>query len=60
MLAAFFEGAKPKQREKLRLEFAGAVAAGDLHAYRTRLQGLEVPGAPLSAVPLGDRIPGGV
>ena len=46
VLAAFFEGAKPKQREKLRLEFAASVAAGDLHAYRTRLQGLETPGPP--------------
>ena len=46
VLAAFFEGAKPKQREKLRLEFAASVAAGDLHAYRTRLQGLEGAGPP--------------
>ena len=48
VLAAFFEGAKPKQREKLRLEFAGAVAAGELDIYRTRLQGLESPGPPLA------------
>ena len=48
VLAAFFEGAKPKQREKLRLEFASVVAAGEVHAYRTRLQGLETPGPPLA------------
>ena len=48
VLAAFFEGAKPKQREKLRLEFAGAAAAGNLHAYRTRLHGLETSGPPLA------------
>ena len=48
VLAAFFEGAKPKQREKLRLEFAGAVAAGELDAYRSRLQGLDGPGPPLA------------
>ena len=48
VLAAFFEGARPKQREKLRLEFSGAVAAGDLLAYRTRLQGLDTPGPPLA------------
>ena len=48
VLAAFFEGAKPKQREKLRQEFAGALAAGELDAYRTRLQALGTPGAPLA------------
>ena len=48
VLAAFFEGAKPKQREKLRQEFAGVLAAGELDAYRTRLQGLETPGPPLA------------
>ena len=46
VLAAFFEGGKPKPREKLRLEFADALTAGKLHAYRTRLQGLEGPGPP--------------
>ena len=48
VLAAFFEGKKPKQRENLRQEFAGALAAGGLDAYRTRLQGLETPGPPLA------------
>ena len=46
VLAAFFEGGQPKPREKLRLEFAGAIAAGGMDAYRTRLQGLEAPGLP--------------
>ena len=32
-LAAFFEGAKPKQREDLRRQFADAVQRGEMHGY---------------------------
>ncbi len=34
VLAAFFEGAKPKQREAKRAEFADAVASGNAGCYR--------------------------
>ena len=47
-LAAFFEGAKPKEREQRRLEFAGEVAHGNAGRYRSWLEELRDGDPPLA------------
>ena len=47
-LAAFFEGAKPKEREQRRLEFAGEVAHGNAERYRSWLEELRDGDPPLA------------
>ena len=47
-LAAFFEGAKPKEREKTRLEFAAEVAHGNAGQYRSWLEELRDGDPPLA------------
>ena len=47
-LAAFFEGAKPKQREDLRKQFAGAVQRGEMHGYVGWLEELRRKEPPLA------------
>ena len=59
-LAAFFEGAKPKQREDLRRQLGDAVQRGEMHGYVGWLEELAAQGAAARAVSLGDRVSGGV
>ena len=47
-LAAFFEGAKPKQREQKRLAFAAEVSAGNAGQYRSWLDDLRDEDLPLA------------
>ena len=47
-LAAFFEGAKPKQREQKRLELAADVSAGNAGRYRSWIEGLRDDDPPLA------------
>ena len=47
-LAAFFEGAKPKQREDLRRQFADAVQRGEMHGYVGWLEELRRKEPPLA------------
>ena len=47
-LAAFFEGAKPKQREQKRLELAAEVSAGNAGRYRSWIEGLRDEDLPLA------------
>ena len=47
-LAAFFEGAKPKQREDLRRQFAAAVQRGEMHGYVGWLEELRRTEPPLA------------
>ena len=47
-LAAFFEGAKPKQREQKRLELAAEVSAGNAGQYRSWIEGLRDDDPPLA------------
>ena len=47
-LAAFFEGAKPKQREDLRRQFADAVQRGDMRDYVGWLEELRRKAPPLA------------
>jgi len=47
-LAAFFDGSKPKQRENLRKQFAGAVQRGEMLSYAGWLEGLRRKESPLA------------
>ena len=47
-LAAFFEGAKPRQREQKRLELAAEVSAGNAGRYRSWIEGLRDDDPPLA------------
>ena len=47
-LAGFFEGAKPKQREDLRRQFADAVQRGEMHGYVGWLEELRRKEPPLA------------
>ena len=47
-LAAFFEGAKPKQREEHRRRFADAVQRGEMARYRSWMAGLGHDDPPLA------------
>ena len=48
VLAAFFEGAKPKQRENLRRQLGDAVQRGDMHGYVGWLEELRRKEPPLA------------
>ena len=48
VLAAFFEGAKPKDREAKRKELAGKMLDGHVEVYRTRLNELRSADPPLT------------
>ena len=48
VLAAFFEEAKPKQREALRKRFMGAIERGETHRYRSWLEELRDGESPLA------------
>ena len=48
VLAAFFEGAKPRQREQMRLEFARDVGDGNAGQYRSWLEELRDSDPPLA------------
>ena len=48
VLAAFFEKAKPKEREALRKQIAGAVVHGEAHRYRSWLEELRDGEPPLA------------
>ena len=48
VLAAFFEEAKPKQREELRKQVAGAVQRGEMHNYKSWLEELRHAEPPLA------------
>ena len=47
-LAAFFEESKPKQREDLRKQLAGAVQCGEMHRYQSWLEELRRNEPPLA------------
>ena len=47
-LAAFFEESKPKQREDLRKQLAGAVEHGEMHRYQSWLEELRRDEPPLA------------
>ena len=47
-VAAFFEGAKPKQREDLRRQLADAVQRGEMHSYQGWLEELRRKEPPLA------------
>ena len=47
-LAAYFEGSKPKERERKRLELAGEVSAGNAERYRSWIQELRDKDPPLA------------
>ena len=58
--AAFFDGAKPKQREAQRAEYADAVIGGKARGFPGLARRAPAGGAAPGAVPLGCRVPGGV
>ena len=60
VLAAFFEGEKPKERERKRSEYASAVVERRGRALSRLARGVAARRAAARAVPLGDRVPGGV
>jgi hypothetical protein len=49
VLAAFFEGEKPKERERKRSEYAGAVVSGEAERYRGWLEERRHADPPLAA-----------
>jgi hypothetical protein len=48
VIAAFFEGAKPKERETQRSAYANAVVSGEAEHYRGRLEGWRYADPPLA------------
>ena len=60
VLAAFFEGAKPKERESRRTAYQEAILTGEAWRHAVGDGGAPQRGTAVRSVPLGNRIPGGI